>query len=119
MYHVTKMTFAKLPKKAGEKAAPDKSKILDTSQITIEGIPLEAYAYIVNGKSALDWLMERYAVTTDSKSGITNDPNDWAAEHGKPRSILDLVLSIITVSVKTVEIVKALPKVKFTSEETN
>jgi predicted helicase len=91
----------------------DKSKISYNSRITIEGIPLEAYDYIVNGKSALDWLMERYAVTTDSKSGITNDPNDWAAEHGKPRYILDLVLSVITVSVRTAEIVKSLPQVNF------
>jgi predicted helicase len=113
LFRVEKMTFAKLPKKAGEKAAPDKTKIIYNSQITIEGIPLEAYDYIVNGKSAIEWLIERYAVTTDRKSGITNDPNDWGAEHGNPRYILDLVLSVITVSVKTVEIVKGLPKVEF------
>jgi predicted helicase len=55
--------------------------------------------------------MERYAVTTHKESGIRNDPNDWAAEHGDPRYILDLLLSVITVSIKTVEIVKKLPEI--------
>jgi predicted helicase len=66
---------------------------------------------VVNGKSAIEWLMERYAITTHKESGITNNPNDWAAEHNNPRYILDLLLSVITVSVKTVDIVNSLPKV--------
>lgn len=53
--------------------------------------------------------MERYQIRTDKASGITNDPNDWADEHGKPRYILDLLLSVITVSVETVKIVNELP----------
>jgi predicted helicase len=57
--------------------------------------------------------MERYQVTTHKESGITNNPNDWADEVGNPRYILDLLLSIINVSVQTVEIVNGLPKVKF------
>lgn len=57
--------------------------------------------------------MERYAVTTDKKSGITNDPNDWAKEHENEKYILNLLLRIINVSVQTVEIVKGLPKLKF------
>jgi len=57
--------------------------------------------------------MERYQVTTHKESGIKNDPNDCAKEVGNPRYILDLLLSIINVSVKTVEIVENLPKVKF------
>jgi predicted helicase len=57
--------------------------------------------------------MERYAVTTHKESGIKNDPNDWAAERGNPRYILDLLLSVITVSVKTVDIVAGLPKVEW------
>jgi predicted helicase len=52
-------------------------------------------------------------VKTDKKSGITNDPNDWSDEVGNPRYILDLLLSIINVSVQTVEIVKGLPKLNF------
>ena len=57
--------------------------------------------------------MERYQVTTHKESGIRNDPNDWAEEVGNPRYILDLLLSIINLSVKTVEIVEGLPKLKF------
>jgi len=53
--------------------------------------------------------MEGYQVKTDKESGITNDPNDYAHEQGKPDYILNLLLSVIAVSVKTVEIVKTLP----------
>jgi predicted helicase len=91
----------------------DKSKVIYNAYITISNIPEKAYEYIVNGKSAIEWVMERYAVTVHKDSGIRNDPNDWAAEHGNPRYILDLLLSVITVSVKTVEIVEGLPKVEW------
>jgi predicted helicase len=57
--------------------------------------------------------MELYQLKTDKKSGIKNDPIDWVEEVGNPRYILDLLLSIITVSVQTVDIVASLPKVKF------
>lgn len=77
--------------------------------IRISCIPDVAYEYVVNGKSAIEWIMERYAITTDTKSGIKNDPNDWSREHEKPRYILDLLLSVINVSVKTVAIVRSLP----------
>ena len=86
---------------------------LGNSHITIENIPLEAYDYVVNGKSALEWIMERYQVTTDAKSGITNNPNDWGREHGDEKYIFNLVLRIITVSIETMKIVSGLPKLKF------
>jgi predicted helicase len=57
--------------------------------------------------------MERYAITTHKESGITNNPNDWAEEHNNPRYILDLLLSVITASVKTVEIVEGLPHINW------
>jgi predicted helicase len=57
--------------------------------------------------------MDRYQVRTDKKSGITNDPNDWAEEVGNPRYILDLLLSVINVNVQTVDIVDNLPRLKF------
>jgi predicted helicase len=79
----------------------------------IENIPLKAYEYVVNGKSVIEWIMERYQVSTHKESGITNDPNDWAKEVGNPRYILDLLLSIINVSMKTVKIVEGLPQVNF------
>ncbi len=103
-FRVEKMRF---PKK------DQKDTILYNSQITISNIPAEAYEYVVNGKSAIEWIMERYAVTIHKDSGIKNDPNDWAVEVGNSRYILDLLLSIINVSIQTVEIVKGLPKVEF------
>jgi len=103
-FKVEKMRF---PKKG------QRDTILFNSKITISNIPDEAYDYIVNGKSAIEWIMERYQVTTHKESGIRNDPNNWAIEVSNPRYILDLLLSIINVSVQTVEIVDSLPKVKF------
>jgi len=103
-YKVEKMRF---PKK------DQKETILFNSKITISNIPLKAYQYTVNGKSAIEWIMERYQVKTDKKSGIKNDPNDWAEEVGNKRYILDLLLSVINVSVQTVDIVNELPKVEF------
>ena len=67
--------------------------------------------YVVNGKSAIEWIMERYQVTIHKESHIKNDPNDWAKEHDKPRYILDLLLSVIMVSLETVRVVKGLPGV--------
>ena len=103
-FEVSKMRF---PSKG------DKSSIIYNPFITLTGIPAEAYEYVVNGRSAIEWIIESYQVKTHKESGIVNDPNDWAREHNKPRYILDLLLSIITVSVKTVEIVKGLPNMEF------
>ena len=102
-YEVEKMRF---PKKG------QKDTIIYNSSIRIENIPDEAYEYIVNGKSAIEWIMERYQVKTDPSSLIKNDPNDWSREHDNPRYILDLLLSVINVSVQTMEIVKKLPDLK-------
>ncbi len=107
-YEVEKMRFGKVDSKTA-----DKSIIYYNNQITISDIPLEAYEYVVNGKSALEWIMERYQVTTDAKSGITNNPNDWSREHGDEKYIFNLVLRIITVSIETMKIVNGLPKLKF------
>lgn len=106
-YRVEKMRFGKLDSKTA-----DKSIIHYNAGITIENIPLEAYDYVVNGKSAIEWVMERYAVKTDSTSLITNDPNDWCREHDDPKYIYNLLLRIITVSLETMKIVRSLPKLK-------
>lgn len=103
LYQVRKMTFGKTNGKE------DKATIIYNSKIRLGGIPPDAYEYIVNGKPALEWVMERYQVTTDKESGIKNDPNDWAAEHDDPQYILNLVKRIVRVSVETVRIVKGLP----------
>ena len=116
LYKVRQMRFAKKQVKAANgkmKTEDDKTRIVYNDKITIAKIPLEAYEYVVNGKSAIEWIMERYAITTDKASGIVNDPNDWALEHNDPKYIFNLVLRIITVSLETMKIVKNLPKVKF------
>ena len=110
-FAVDKMMFPKVRNEAG-KLVPDKSRIIYNDNITIENIPAKAYEYIVNGKSAIEWIMERYAVTQDSKSLIINDSNDWSKEHHNPTYIFDLLLSVINLSVQTVDIVNTLPKLK-------
>lgn len=103
-FHVEKMRFL---------SKEDKSTIIYNGNIRIDNIPAKAYEYVVNGKSAIEWIVERYCVSQDKKSLIKNDCNDWSKEHKKPRYILDLLLSVINVSVQTVDIVKALPRLKF------
>lgn len=105
--------YFRVPEKLRFRSKQDKSAIIYNSNITIENIPAKAYEYIVNGKSAIEWIVERYCVSQDKASLIRNDANDWAREHEKPRYILDLLLSVINVSVQTVDIVNALPKLKF------
>ena len=106
-YYVEKLSFGKNGKEV------DKSTIIYNSYIRIENIPLEAYDYVINGKSAIEWVMDRYQVKVDKDSGIKNDPNDWGLEHNNPRYILNLILSLITVSLETVKIINNLPKLEF------
>lgn len=103
-YKVEKMRF---PKKN------QKDTIIYNRKISISNIPEKVYKYIVNGKSAIEWIMERYQITTHKDSGIKNNTNDWVDEVGNPRYILDLLLSVINVSVQTVDIVEGLPKLEF------
>ena len=105
LYKVTKMRF---PKGQGVKDRP--STILFNEFITLGGIPDETWDYILSGKAALYWIIDRYQVTKDKESGIVNDPNEFSHD---PRYILDLVKRIVTVSVKTLEIVKGMPTLSF------
>jgi predicted helicase len=105
-YRVEKMRFAR------SGSAVDKTSILCNAHLTLAGVPEEAYRYEVNGKSAIEWIMDRYQVKTDKASGIVNDPNDWSSEHDEPRYIVDLVKRIVRVSMETVEIVERLPELE-------
>ena len=107
LYRVQKPAWAK--KRVDEKLVEDKTTLIYNSRISLTGIRPVALDYIVNGKSALELVIERYQVTTDKDSGITNDPNDWAAEHDDLAYIGNLVERLVRVSVETVRIVKALP----------
>lgn len=108
-YYVTQMKYGKIPGKTGN-AAKDKTKLVYNDFIMIEGIPLKAQEYVVNKRSALDWIVERACVKVDKDSGIVNDFNDFAAEKGDPRYPLSLFLKVLTVSLETMKIVKGLPK---------
>ena len=88
------------------KKTSDMTVLQVAQNLRIEGIPLRAYEYVVNGKSAVGWLIDRYQVTTDKKSGIVNDPNDYSED---PRYIVDLVEKVIRVSMETLDIMDSLP----------
>ena len=103
-YRVEKMKYGK---KGKDK---DLTTLHYNDKITLTGIPPEAYDYIVNGKPALDWVVERQCVKIDKDSGIVNDANDWAVETMKnPRYPLELFMRVITVSLETMKIVRGLP----------
>ena len=71
---------------------------------------MAAYEYVVNGKPALEWVMERQCVKTDKDSGIENDANLWATETmNNAKYPFELVLKVITVSLETMKIVDGLP----------
>ncbi len=99
LYRVQKMAIDK----------KDRSRIVYNSHLTLSGIPDGAYRYMLGSRSAIEWIIDRYRVKTDKDSGIVNDPNDWSAEVGNPRYIVDLLKRIVTVSIETMTIVDALP----------
>lgn len=110
-YHVEQMKWAKIPGKTGN-AAKDKSKLIYNQYISIANIPLEAQEYIVNKKSALDWIVERACYSVDKKTGIVNDFNQYGIEQNNQRYPLSLFLRVITVSVETMKIVNSLPSLE-------
>jgi len=106
-YRVEQMKFA------GKRPNLDKTTVIYNPNITMTNIPLEAYDYVVNGKSALDWVMERQCVKKDKASGIVNDANDYANETmHNPAYPLELFQRVITVSLETMKIVRSLPKLE-------
>jgi len=93
-YRVEKMRLSK-----------DKTSLAYNKFLTLSGIPLEAYEYRLGNRSALEWVIDQYQVSTDKRSGIVNDPN----REDDPTYILRLIGQVITVSLETVELVGALP----------
>lgn len=115
-FYVTNMKFGKGSgvDDEGKAIKHDKTRIIYNAKITLTDIPLAAYDYIVNGKPAIEWVMERQGVATHKDSGIVNDANDWAIETmGNARYPLELLQRVITVSIETMKIVRALPKLDF------
>ncbi len=106
LFEMTKMYFPKINGKE------DKTTIIYNNRIKLGGIPLEAYEYVVNGKSAIEWIIERYQVTVDKDSGIINDPNDWSSELNDPEYIVNLIKRVVRVSLESVKIIKSLPQLE-------
>ena len=115
LLQVEKMRYARVRRDG--RLEDDKTSIVYNEHVTISGIPAQAQDYLLGSRSGLDWLLERYRVSTHKASGIVNDPNDWMAEgagggptaSAQPRYLLDLIARITTVSVQTQEIVTSLP----------
>ena len=104
------MKFAKKKDPETGKSINDRRTVIYNTRITLKNIPAEAWEYVVNGKAALDWVMERQSVKTDKDSGIVNDANDWAIETmDNPAYPLELFQRVVTVSIETMKIVRALP----------
>lgn len=91
------------------KKIEDKTQVLYNSAVTISQIPLRAHDYQLGSRSAIDWVLNQYQVKLDKASGIVNDPNDWAAEHGQPTYIFDLLRRVVTVSMRTLDLIESLP----------
>lgn len=116
-FYVTKMRHPKVRCPETNKSVNDLTRITYNDKITLEDIPLEAYDYVVNGKPAIAWVMERQGVSTHKDSGIVNDANDWAIETMEnPRYPLELLQRVITVSLETMKIVNSLPKLDLLSD---
>ena len=108
------MKFAKRRNPETGKLEKDRSKIIFNDFITISNIPDKAYRYVVNGRSAIEWIMDQYRVKTDKKSGITDDPNDFSDD---PKYIFNLLLRIINVSLKTIDLINQLPKLEVENDD--
>lgn len=103
---VKKIKWAKKRNPATGKKENDYSTLIYNDSLTIKSIPESAQRYTVNGRSPIDWIIDRYQIKTDNASGIVNDPNDYS---DNPRYIVNLIESLIRVSVETMEIIDNLP----------
>ncbi len=101
----------------GGKRGVDKTTLHYNEHITLTGIPERAHEYKLGSRSAIDWVVDRYYVRVDKASGIVNDANAWGEEHSNPRYILELIQRLVTVSLRTVDIVEGLPPLNIPGAE--
>ena len=87
------------------KLSKDKTQLKYNDFLTLDGIPAAVFEYRLGTRSALEWVIDQYRVKIDKRSRIINDPNRPDAQ----RYIVDLIARVITISLKTVEIVNGLP----------
>ena len=88
-------------------ADDEKTVLVVNDHIQLEETPPEAHEYQVNGRTPLEWFIDRYKVTQDKESGIVNDPNGWFAD---PQDLITAIRRIVHVSMETARIVNALPE---------
>ena len=88
-------------------ADDDKAVLIVNDHVRLAGIPSEAHGYVVNGRTPIEWFIDRYRVTRDRESGIANDPNGWFS---KPEDLITAIQQIVHMSVETVRIVDGLPE---------
>ena len=88
-------------------AHAEKAVLIVNEHVRLAGIPRAAHDYVVNGRTPLEWFIDRYRVTQDKESGIVNDPNGWFAQ---PEDLVAAIRRVVHVSVETVRIVAGLPE---------
>jgi len=96
-YRVERMTLSK-----------DKTQIVYNDFLTLSGIPPEVSEYRLGNRSALEWVIDQYQVSTDKRSGIVNDPNKL----DDPQYIIRLIGKIVTVSLETMKIINSFPELQ-------
>ena len=86
--------------------ANDKTTLIINEHVSLSGIPEEAHRYVVNGRTPLEWFIDRYQIKRDKDSGILNDPNGWFED---PRDLVTAIKRIVYVSVESTRIIEGLP----------
>ena len=97
----------RLTEKAMRFADDEKTTLIINEHVRLAGIPKEAHRYVVNGRTPLEWYIDRYKIKTDKESGIVNDANGWFAD---PRDLVAAIKRIVHVSVESTRIIDGLPK---------
>ena len=85
----------------------EKTTLKSNEHVSLTGIPEEAHRYVVNGRTPLEWCIDRYRIKRDKESGIVNDPNGW---FGDPRDLVAAIERTVYVSVESTRIIERLPR---------
>ena len=84
-----------------------RTELVINEHLRLKGIPTAAHQYEVNGRTPIEWFIDRYRIVQDRRSGLVNDPNGWFED---PRDLIRAICRIVHVSVETVRIVENLPE---------
>ena len=97
----------RLTEKAMRFADDEKTTLRINEHVSLSGIPAESHRYVVNGRTPLEWYIDRYRIKKDKESGIANDPNGWFED---PRDLIAAIERIVHVSVESTRIIEGLPR---------